>query len=144
MAVDQPMRIFRDAAYYLTYTDGRWSAARKMVLRGDFPLVGTVSCASPTFCAAVDDSGHAYMYSGHWSTGRLIDTSDEVNSVSCARPSFCVAVGGRYEDRFSGGRWLRKNRLDRHDGLVSVSCPSQSYCVALADNLHGYAYTYRS
>lgn len=145
LAVDQPRRIFRDTAYYLTYTDGRWSAARKMVLRGDaFPLVGAVSCASPSFCAALDDSGHAYMYSGHWSTGRLIDTSDELSSVSCARPSSCVAVGGSYADIFSGGRWLRKDRLNRHLGLVSVSCPTPSYCVALADYAHSYAYTYRS
>jgi len=148
--VDQPTRILRNAAYYLTYSDGRWSADQKIKLRGsDYPLVGAVSCASASFCAALDDDGHAYTYSGGWSTGRQIDTSSELASVSCAPRSFCVAVGGRFADIFSGGRWLRKRRLDPSDGLVSVSCPSRSFCVAIADHARGtsgqdYAYTYRA
>jgi hypothetical protein len=143
MTVDQPKRILLDAAHYLTYSDGRWSAARKMALTGpDLPLVGAVSCASPSLCAAVDDTGHAYMYSGRWSA-RRIGVSSELATVSCARPSFCVVVGGRYANVFSGGRWLKMVRFDRSTLLTSVSCPSQSYCVALADNAHGYAYTYR-
>jgi len=56
--------------------------------------LSSVSCASSSFCVAVDDGGYALIYNGSsWSTPQEID-NNPLESVSCTSSSFCVAVDG--------------------------------------------------
>jgi hypothetical protein len=106
---------------------------------GDGPngdILEAVSCASSSFCAAVDGSGYITMRNGHaWARPVHVDTTgDGLNSVSCPTVSFCVAVdAGGYETTFSGGRWSPMHDLDDQLYFESVSCHSPSFCVAVGD-----------
>jgi hypothetical protein len=51
-----------------------------------------VSCATASFCAAVDVAGDALTYSGSWSAPDLVDSPRIFDAVSCASASFCAAV----------------------------------------------------
>ena len=54
-----------------------------------------LSCASSSFCAAVDLNGNAFIYNGSsWSDPTNIDGTNQLNDVSCPTETFCVAVDG--------------------------------------------------
>ncbi len=106
---------------------------------GDGPnnnILEAVSCASSSFCAAVDGSGYITMRIGHtWARPVHVDTTgDPLNSVSCTTVSFCVAVdAGGYETTYNGERWSPMHDLDDQLDFESVSCHSPSFCVAVGD-----------
>ncbi|HLJ04297.1 MAG TPA: hypothetical protein VKT31_12710 [Solirubrobacteraceae bacterium] len=93
-----------------------------------------VSCASTTFCAAVDFSGLASTWNGSaWSVPVSIDSSGApVISVSCPTAGFCVAVDqAGNEITYSAGKWAAPVQIDTTHGLFHVSCASSSFCVAI-------------
>lgn len=108
-----------------------------------------VSCASPSFCVAVDNHGRALTYTGgSWSAPRSIATGPGgAVSVSCASPSFCARMEGNDAQVYSGGgSWgglveistntPRSSELGTFD---DVSCPSPSFCVAVGHASAGSA-----
>jgi hypothetical protein len=118
----------------VSYTSRGWSAPASIDSR-DVPVV--VSCASRSFCAAIDVGGRAVTYDGRvWSRPVEIDLaavrrglSDVVQGLSCPTRSFCVAVdatGNVIE--FDGKRWRSPEGISSGD-LFSVSCTSSSFCL---------------
>ena len=98
----------------------------------------SVSCPTPSFCMAVDESGNnALRWDGTgWSAPVSIDpggTRVEITWVSCASRSFCAAVDTRGRVMTWNGRsWSPPAAVDANGaGLTSVSCPSASFCVAV-------------
>ena len=113
-----------------------WSAAAKI----DGNPLDAVSCAKPTFCAAVDDKGYALTYDGHaWSRPRQIDDTTGngapmLTEVSCAgdRSVLCVALDPFSSSAFTydGRGWSAPTSLRAED----VSCPSNVFCMAVLGN----------
>jgi len=117
------------------YLNGSWS---EQDIDGTSFLY-SVSCASPTFCTAVD-GGSALTYNGtSWSSADDIDGSNPIASVSCPTAMSCVAVdkyGGTFG--YNGTSWSSDGSLgDVSDVPTSVSCVGDDYCMAVDD--HGNA-----
>jgi hypothetical protein len=108
-----------------------WSAPRRMVPTG--PLSPTaVSCASATFCVAVDSRGNASTWNGStWTAPGAIAPGTWLTSVSCPLAGACTAVGfGGTVVTLSHGAWSGPATIGGGQNLFSVSCPSTSFCVA--------------
>lgn len=92
----------------------------------------SVSCASPTFCAAVDDVGDAVLFQdGRWGAPDDINGTAAFGSVSCPSSAFCAAVsldGSAF--LYTNGGWSSSGEIDAGNGIVAVSCPSSAFCVA--------------
>lgn len=96
-----------------------------------------VSCASPSFCAAVDTSGYVVTFDGlKWSAPTRVDNPyDHFDAISCPSSSFCGAVDGDGNAAtFNGHSWSGLTSLDRGVPLFAVSCPSASFCMAVDPN----------
>jgi hypothetical protein len=95
--------------------------------------LNSVSCASSSFCVAVDGDGYAVTLTGAtWSPRNDIDLSAYLTSVSCASGSFCVAVDtDGYGVTLSGATWSPRSEIDSGGGLTSLSCPRSNFCVAV-------------
>ena len=125
-----------------------------MVYQNPNQTMTGVSCADPSLCVAVDESGNvvtstnpgggasAWILSG-------IDGAVSLTGVSCPDEHLCVAVGGVIPaaDPSSGNYGVVLTSTDPADGpgtwkvasvnvysLTAVSCPSPSLCVALDSN----------
>ena len=102
--------------------------------------MGTVSCASTTFCVAGDDLDDVYTYNGSsWSAPDQLNasvTSPTVSfSVSCPSTSFCMAVDGDFNAyTYNGSTWSAAQVIDPNtlEGIVigEVSCASATFCEA--------------
>ncbi|HET9895386.1 MAG TPA: GDSL-type esterase/lipase family protein [Streptosporangiaceae bacterium] len=106
-----------------------------------FDDITGISCATNSFCAAVDSTGHALTGSGlTWSAPASVDPN-RLNSVSCPLATFCVAVdnNGDYT-RFNGTSWSKPQQVSATGALVSVSCASASFCVAAEADDSVYQY----
>ncbi len=104
-----------------------------------------VSCAGRSFCAALDDFGEAFTWSGSkWSRphrfdGNLLAGSD---AVSCRARTSCVAVDdGGFATAWNGTAWSQKQRIDRSGALMDVSCGTARFCIAV--DSRGRALVYR-
>lgn len=118
----------------LTYNGSSWSAPTRI----DSPVTDassleSVSCASTSFCVAVDTEENALIYQGRsWSAPTRVGAA---HTVSCPSASFCMSVrvnGPAFA--YSGGSWSEPMQLHvpaGSDGLHSVSCVSASFCVAV-------------
>jgi len=94
--------------------------------------LASVSCATPTFCAASGTKGGLYTYDGNgWRmTG---ETSDTLGQVDCPTTTFCAAVGtntGGDVFTFNGTSWSAADTIDPGHYLHSVSCASPTFCMA--------------
>ena len=125
------------------YEGGSWSPPGQIYPEGN--LWG-VSCASPTFCAAVTEHfsgggaqnfGQALTYDGSaWSVPGEIPHAPErgpfsAGSVSCASSTSCVAIP-RFEGAaslYGGSGWGAWMPLEVNGNFSSVSCPSPSFCM---------------
>jgi hypothetical protein len=112
-------------------------------------VLDSVSCPSPSFCAAVDGNGNAISGSPGpdgdggrdlaWSAPVSIDPiAGILTSVSCPSASFCAAVDVTgYALTWNGTSWSRPawsatSPADPRGGaLTSVSCASAVFCVAV-------------
>ncbi len=88
------MAVFEGDGDAYTYSDGTWSSGVQVSSGGG--LAG-VSCASSSFCMAVDNSGNAYTYSdGTWSSADEVEDygggAYSLTGVSCPSSSFCIGV----------------------------------------------------
>jgi glycosyl hydrolase family 113 len=88
-----------------------------------------VSCASSTFCAAVDDAGRAMLWNGATWSKPAPTGLPALSGVSCVG-GFCVAVSvtGRVVE-YAGGAWGKSIRVD-FSPLTAVSCASATFCAA--------------
>jgi hypothetical protein len=94
-----------------------------------------LSCASSSFCLAVDYAGQGLTYDGStWSTPGPAYTDGTVASLSCASPSFCLAaddLGNVAEG--TGGPWGSSTKISSAGTPVDlVACASRSFCAAAA------------
>ena len=102
---------------------GTWST-----VTGSRPTSGSladVSCASSTFCAAVDTAGGALTYDGDtWSRPSVLTRygDEEFRSVSCPSSTFCLAEGSGTTATWNGTTWARAPGPDL-DGNSTVRAP---------------------
>jgi len=111
---------------------------------GAEPEQGQISCASPTFCAAVDEAGNEFTFDGSaWTTATLLDpgvTADLVG-ISCPAVTFCVAIdAGGHEYTFNGQAWTGPVTIDSAGQPQAISCTNSHFCL-MAD-LSGYVATF--
>jgi hypothetical protein len=117
--------------YASTYNGKKWSAE----VNTSENLV-SVSCASTTFCVAVDELGGAETFNGKkWSIPETVAPGVTLVSVSCASASFCAAVAyGGDAITYDGKQWSAPAAIDSGsypDEPVSVSCASSTFCAAV-------------
>src|SRR5580700_11671492 len=121
--------------------NGAWSAPVKVDSTGTQGLSGA-SCASSSFCVAIDAAGNAFVYTGTWSTATNIDSTipagndSEINlqSVSCASASFCVVGDSKANVMiYNGSSWSQPQSIDPNTGagFFSVSCATATFCMAV-------------
>jgi hypothetical protein len=100
--------------------------------------LSTVSCASPTFCAAVDANGVAYTWGGSsWSTGTTLSVSNN-NSNSSTTVVSCPVAGTCIAGNNNGGvatlansAWSTPAQVDGNNSFVGVSCWAANRCAAV-------------
>ena len=109
---------------------------------GSQPGMASVSCSSPSFCAAVDNGSNAFTFNGtRWSPATTIDPGNQLSTVSCPSASFCAAVDyGPNVVTFNGTSWSKPAAIDPGTYLQAVSCASASFCVAI--DRKGHALTF--
>jgi hypothetical protein len=97
--------------------------------------LGTISCASGSFCAAVDGSGDLVRFNGStWTTPTRIGNGDgPLGSMSCPTSTFCAAVDGEGKVvTFNGSTWTTPTQIGNGNGdFQSVSCPTSTFCAAV-------------
>jgi RHS repeat-associated protein len=123
-----------DSSGYVAVLNGStWTASQK-----DVYGFNAVSCATSTYCVAVDNEGQAHTYNGSsWSTATA-DSLTALQAVSCPTTSFCAAVdGGGNVVRYNGSTWTKDSGADGSRALTGISCTSSSFCVAV--DSAGYA-----
>jgi hypothetical protein len=106
------------------------SWARAQAVPGSQPLA-RVSCASETFCVALDQTGQTFIWDGSgWSRSVALGQPNEPQ-ISCASSRFCLVAtsGGEIWD---GSRWtgpVLKSASPGEGGLTAVSCRSATWCM---------------
>src|SRR6266567_3090472 len=122
MAVDA-----RDSSAFL-FNGSTWSPAPSINDPVSTTQTGvtSVSCSSPSFCAAVDNGSNAFTFNGaSWSPAATIDPGNELGTVSCPSKSFCAAVDyGPDAVIFDGTSWGKPAAIDPGGYLQAVSCAS--------------------
>jgi hypothetical protein len=92
----------------------------------------SVSCPSPSFCAAVSSSGGIYVSNGNgWASAA--STGDLLGAVTCPTSSFCATDGWNTDGdvfTYDGGGWSQPQVVDPGHKLHSISCPTADFCVA--------------
>jgi hypothetical protein len=92
-------------------------------------LIFALSCASATFCVAVDHLTKAYRFNGAaWSTGTQL--AGAVAGLSCSSSSFCLYRNdeGLYQ-RWTGAAWAAAQGGAGSGDGGSVSCLSSTFCI---------------
>ena len=126
------------------FNGSTWSSAPRISdpAPGGLPGMASVSCSSPSFCAAVDNGSNAFTFNGtSWSPATAIDPGNQLSTVSCPSASFCAAVDyGPNVVTFNGTSWSKPSAIDPGSYLQAVSCASASFCVAI--DRKGNAFTF--
>ena len=123
---------------------GVWSAPQQIDNTSSGNALNAVSCATPTFCVAVDSGGYVHVFSGGtWVSGQQVDPGgNTLQGVSCPTTTFCVAVdnsGNAFTD--TAGTWSTGSQIDTNSNtsLNAVSCPTTTFCMAVDSS--GTAFT---
>lgn len=110
-------------------------------------FVAAVSCASPTFCVALDYLFEAFTFNGTtWSGPSQVASGGAIEAysmVSCPSASFCAAVDEEGQAvTFNGTTWSKPSAIynSNQSIMIGVSCASASFCVAI--NADGNALTF--
>jgi hypothetical protein len=118
----------------LTAPGSAWAGYWKAPVSMDSTALTGVSCATTSFCIAIDQN--AYVFKGNgvtWSPGIRLRTPEYAHySVSCPTTSFCAVVGSNgWADTLKNNAW----GVASHIGLdaTAVSCSSSSFCIAVGD-----------
>ena len=132
-------------SWLAVYNGHSWSSQKTVSTGKMSDRVLDVSCASATYCVAVNWNGKILTYDGtRWTTLSKGGPSGLI-SVSCVSASFCLAIsdtGGSLV--IHGDAW---SHLTKAPSLAaafaySVSCASTKMCVAIG--LNGHAATWRN
>jgi len=104
--------------------------------------MASISCSSPSFCAAVDNGSDAFTFNGtSWTPATAIDPGDELSTVSCPSATFCAAVDyGPKVITFNGTSWSAPSVIDPGSYLQALSCASARFCIAI--DRRGNAFTF--
>lgn len=117
----------------LAWNGTRWSSPRDV---DGYSGLEAVSCASPSFCVAVDMSGHAVSWNGRsWSRPEPV-ANGYLTGVSCTAAGVCVALDGLTGTAFafSGGAWVPDGQpVYSGDLSDAISCPTTSNCMVVSD-----------
>ena len=123
-----------------TAAGGTWSAVVHPEPSG-LPAGGSsiygVSCPTPSFCAAVDESGAATFWDGStWSKPAPASPDGTLNSVSCASATFCVALSSQLAVAWNGRTWSAPVAVGPAPtgptgGQYEVSCVSPEFCASV-------------
>jgi len=93
-----------------------------------------VSCATPTFCVAVNLDGQRLIFNGvSWTSIKSAGPKGLI-SIACVTPAFCLAVADTGQSTiFDGTRWTTPRSIPHFSSSFSysVSCSSANYCVVL-------------
>lgn len=115
-----------------TGTDGTSVFTQSTVKAMGAGVIDAVSCASASFCVAVDNQGNVDTWNGStWSLENLVPAPGVVfTGVSCPTTSFCVATDAAGNVwTYSSGTWSSRS-LSPHP-LLYLSCASASFCMAV-------------
>ena len=131
----------------IDYNGTSWSPPVEVTSQGN--LIDAVSCASSSFCAAVDNKGNFFTYDGaSWSPPTAIDTGQypELVALSCPTSTFCVALGANGNAFVRKGSTWTETALGIYpQGPNSLSCVSASFCLAAgpgsADMFNGQSWS---
>jgi RHS repeat-associated protein len=105
-------------------------------------VIDSVSCASSTFCEAVDANGNGLNWNGTtWSAASSIDSTHAIESVFCPTSSFCEAVDNDGRALKYTGSWAAAASIDGTKVINSVSCVSSSFCMAVDASGNALKYT---
>ncbi|HSZ45722.1 MAG TPA: hypothetical protein VK823_10325 [Streptosporangiaceae bacterium] len=100
---------------------------------GPEPGEGRVSCATQSFCVAVDQLGNAFTYiDGVWSKATALDpgVAASMAGVSCPTTTFCVAIdAGGNEYTYNGSTWTAPTTIDSAGQPQAISCTVTHFCL---------------
>jgi len=130
-------------SWLAVYNGHSWSS-QKTVSTGEMSdRVLDVSCATTSYCVAVNWNGKILTYDGsQWTTLSKVGPSGLI-SVSCVSASFCLAVSDKGRSIvIHGDTWADLTNIPSLDAAFaySVSCASTKECVAIGLNGHGAAW----
>jgi hypothetical protein len=131
-----------------TFNGTAWSATKIADPYDDGWLI-YVSCASISFCAAVDRYGYAIMKNGStWSYPQQIAPEPEgalrrqMYGVACPVVGWCIAVDSAgYSYTFNGSTWSAPVLVGQKPGALSwLHCASRTLCTAQRTNTQAFTY----
>lgn len=98
-------------------------------------VVSAISCATSTYCAAIDSTGGARSWNGtSWSAPAATGLGTGAVALSCRATTSCVAVGsavGGNAATFDGSTWTARTSLASAGAtFTGVSCGTPSFCMA--------------
>ena len=130
-----PTDVIVDITGYLTATAARqldWTDATGPGLPAQGSPTG-VSCATSTFCMAVDGRGSALEFDEtSWKKPVGVSPLKRLTSISCPSASFCMTVDiSGNAIAYDGHSWGRPQPVMRSGRLSIVSCASSKFCVAI-------------
>lgn len=100
---------------------------------GPQPGEGYVSCATATFCVAVDQLGNAFTFNGStWSqpTALVPGWTASLDAISCPATTFCAAIdAGGHEYTFNGTGWTAQTSIDSAGQAQAISCTISHFCL---------------
>lgn len=114
-------------------------------IAGNTPqFLRSVSCATDTFCAAVDYYGGVVQWDGSaWSDRESVTSGRRDAVIACATAGECVVVDTSGATRvLSGGRWSDGPAVTggiNANYLKMVSCPTTTFCMLAAQTSGGRA-----
>jgi hypothetical protein len=117
---------------------GVWSAPVQISTRGRHHSLDAVSCATPTYCAAIGYFGAAAVFKGAtWTEIEPPAKPDHTVtiSVSCLPSERCV-IAGETSMELIGTSMTKPFALTAR----GISCPTEHHCIAVNGNNRGDAY----
>lgn len=108
--------------------------AHEVALPG-LPMPGDrihLSCAAKDFCAAVDETGLNWTWTGTAWTGptRFAPQGDFEAHITCPSSTFCMASDEKNTYVFDGHRWRVTPHVTWPLGITTLACAGPKYCVA--------------
>jgi hypothetical protein len=130
-----------------TTVDSAWGARFAIDQNAAVNGVTAVSCASTTFCMAVDGAGRVLSFTGSgWSKPKSIDADPTgFSGLACRTKTFCIATDtDGFATTWNGRHWSKPHQIDptsiEGELQLFVSCPVATFCAA-ADS-SGYLLTF--
>jgi hypothetical protein len=130
-------------SWLAVYNGHSWSSQKTISTGKMNDRVLDVSCATTSYCVAVNWNGKILTYDGsRWATLSKVGPSGLI-SVSCVSASFCLAISDKGSSLvIHGDTWTDVTKIPSLAGAFaySVSCASTKECVAIGLNGQGAAW----